>query len=78
MVHPYAIIMRREEKVISDIIWEIRLTMSKKGMPCPFEEYMRRWMTFQKRFASWKKRAKMMMKKGECVSSNCFYFCTQV
>lgn len=52
--------------------------MSKKGIPCPFEEYIRRWMTFQKRFASWKKRAKMMMKKGECVSSNCFYFCTQV
>jgi hypothetical protein len=42
------------------------LTISKKGIPTPFDEYIKRWMTFQKIFASYRKRARMIMKNGEC------------
>jgi hypothetical protein len=42
------------------------LTISKNGMPIPLEEYIKRWITFQNILASYRKRAKMIMKNGEC------------
>ena len=66
MVQPFAINIINDDRVISDIIWHMMLTISKKGIPIPLEEYIKRWITFQKIFASRKKSARIIMKNGEC------------
>jgi len=43
--------------------------MSKKGIPFPFEEYMRRWMTFQNKLPNYRNNASMMAMKGEWLVS---------
>jgi hypothetical protein len=66
IVHPLAIIIIKAERVISDSIWQMILTISKNGMPMPFDEYMRRWITFQNILANYKNKERIMIKKGEC------------